>query len=106
MWVPDNTIRYSLVGADYGTVATALLDVEGFETAAGNLDNFGNFNRTGGGSSWSDEMMVTAMGIVLDNLDPSAAEGQKYLVTADVYTGSGGTEDFRLIRSGGEWIAN
>ncbi|MBR9913251.1 MAG: hypothetical protein GYB32_00255 [Algicola sp.] len=106
IWVPDNTIRYTMVGSDYTLVAAALIDTEGFEAAAGNLDNFGNFNRTGSSSSWSDDMMITAMGIVLDNLNPAAAEGQKYIVTADVYNGSGTTEDFNLIKEGGEWIAN
>ncbi|MEH6534881.1 MAG: choice-of-anchor J domain-containing protein [Psychroserpens sp.] len=106
VWVPDNTIRYTLLGSDYSLVASALLLTEGFEAAAGNLDNFGNFNRTGGSTNWSDEMMITALGIVLENLDPSAAEGQKYSVTADVYIGSNATEDFNLIKSAGEWVAN
>lgn len=56
-----------------------------------------------GPSSWSDEMMETAMDIVLDNLDPNAEEGQKYIVTALTY-GSSSTEDFNLIKSGGEWV--
>ena len=76
-WVPDNTIRYTLVASDYDVVASTLLTTAGFEDAAGNLDNYGNFNRTGGGSSWSDEMMFTAMGVMLDNLDPSAADRSK-----------------------------
>jgi hypothetical protein len=106
IWIPDNTIRYTLAGSDYSLVASALLTEPGFEDAASNLDNFGNFNRTGGGSSWSDDMMVTALGIVLDNLDSGAADGQKYIVTFDMYNGSSGTEDFNLIKEGGEWIAN
>ena len=106
VWVPDNTIRYTLVGADYDTAAAALLTEEGFEAAAANLDNFGNFNRTGGSTTWTDEMMITALGIILDSIDPGAAEEQKYIVTADVYIGSNATEDFSLIKMGGEWIAN
>lgn len=106
IWVPDNTIRYTLEGSDYSLAAAALLDEPGFEAAAGNLDNFGNFNRTGGSTTWTDEMMVTALGIILDNLDPGAAEEQKYIVTADVYIGSNATEDFSLIKIGGEWVAN
>ncbi len=105
-WVPDNTIRYSLVGSDYGDVATALLAESGFEAAAENLDNFGNFNRTGGSTSWSDTMMVRALGIVLNNLDPNALDGQKYIVTFDMYNGSSGTEDFKMIKEAGEWQAN
>jgi hypothetical protein len=105
-WVPDNTIRYTLVDSDYDVVASTLLTTAGFEDAAGNLDNYGNFNRTGGGSSWSDEMMFTAMGVVLDNLDPSAADGQKYITTYNIYDGSSGTEDRSLIKEAGIWIQN
>ena len=105
-WVPDNTIRYTLVDSDYDVVASTLLTTAGFEDAAGNLDNYGNFNRTGSGSSWSDEMMFTAMGVVLDNLDPSAADGQKYITTYNIYDGSSGTEDRSLIKEAGVWVQN
>ena len=105
-WVPDNTIRYTLVDSDYDVVASTLLTTAGLEDAAGNLDNYGNFNRTGSGSSWSVEMMVTAMGVVLDNLDPSAADGQKYITTCNIYDGSSGTEDRSLIKEAGIWIQN
>jgi len=105
VWVPDNTIRYILAGSDYGLVATALLTEPGFEAAASNLDTYGNFNRQGGTSGWSDEMMVVALGIALDNLDPGAAEEQKYIVTFDMYNGSSGTEDFALIKTDGVWVS-
>lgn len=105
-WVPDNTIRYTLVDADYSNVASALLTTPGFEDAAGNLDNYGNFNRTGSGTSWSDEMMVTAMGVVLDSIDPSAEDGQKYITTFNVYDGSSGTQELSLIKEDGAWILN
>jgi hypothetical protein len=103
-WVPDNTIRYTLVGSDYTLVSDALIAEPGFEAAAGNLANFGNFNRTGGSTSWSDDMMVTALGLVLNNLDPSAADGQKYVVTFEMYNGAGGSEDFAMIKDAGEWV--
>ncbi|WP_179343262.1 choice-of-anchor J domain-containing protein [Winogradskyella ursingii] len=102
IWVPDNTIRYTLAGSDYDLVATTLLNEEGFEAAAGNLNNFGNFNRTGSGTSWNDEMMLRAMNIVLDNLNPNAEEGQKYVVTANTF-GASSTEDFSVIKVEGEW---
>ena len=105
-WVPDNTIRYTLVDADYSNVASALLTTPGFEDAAGNLDSYGNFNRTGSATSWSDEMMVTAMGVVLDSIDPSAEDGQKYITTFNVYDGSSGTQDLSLIKDDGAWILN
>jgi len=105
-WVPDNTIRYTLVTADYDLVASTLLNEPGFEAAAANLENFGNFNRTGGGTSWSDDMLVTAFGIVLDNLNPGAEDDQKYVMIFDIFDGSSGTEEFKMIKTGGEWVSN
>lgn len=104
VWVPDNTIRYTLSGSDYSLVAAALIDVEGFVSAAGNLDTFGNFNRTGSATSWDDEMMETAIDIILDNLDPTAENGQKYIVSANTFGGSGSPEDFNAIKVDGEWV--
>jgi hypothetical protein len=106
VWVPDNTIRYTLVTSDYELVAAALLTEPGFEDAAGNLDSFGNFNRSGGSTNWSDEMVVTGLAIALDNLDPGAVEGQKYIITVSTWAPGDSTEDFSLIKTGGEWVAN
>ena len=105
-WVPDNTIRYTLVDSDYAVVASALATTTGFVEAAANLDSYGNFNRTGSATAWSDEMMVTAMGVMLDNLDPSAADGQKYITTCNIYDGSSGTENRSLVKEAGVWIQN
>ncbi len=112
IWVPDNTIRYTLNGGDYGLVASSLLTEEGYEAAAANLDNFGNFNRTGddageepsGSTNWNDLMVIRALNIVLDNIDPSAEEGQKYLVTIATWAPGNSTEEFAMIKNSGEWV--
>jgi hypothetical protein len=112
VWVPDNTIRYTLMGSDYSFAASELLTVTGYEAAAGNLDNFGNFNRTGddegdepsGTTNWNDLMLLRALNIVLDNINPSAAEGQKYIATVATWAPGNSTEDFALIKQGGEWV--
>lgn len=103
IWVPDNTIRYTLTGADYSAIEAAL---EGtYPGPAGSLGNFGNFDRRpGNANEWTDSMVLEALNVVLDILDPSAAEEQKYIVTADVYTGSSGVEDFAVIKTGGVWV--
>ena len=100
VWVPDNTIRYTLNSTDYSLVVDELTGIEGFEAAVDNLDSFGNFNRTG---PWTDDMIVTALNVVLDNLDPSAEEGQKYIVTIATWAPGNSTEDFALIKDTGEW---
>nr|WP_321232571.1 choice-of-anchor J domain-containing protein [uncultured Psychroserpens sp.] len=106
VWVPDNTIRYTLLGSDYSLAATTLLTTEGFEAAAENLDNFGNFNRAGGSTNWTDEMIITALNIILNNINPSAEEGQKYIVTFATWAPGNSTEDFSMIKTGGEWVVN
>ena len=51
-------------------------------------------------------MMITAMGVVLDNLDSAAADGQKYITTYNIYDGSSGTEERSLIKEAGVWVEN
>ncbi|NOY46857.1 MAG: hypothetical protein GXO84_01330, partial [Chlorobi bacterium] len=103
-WVPDNTIRYTLVGSDYSAIVAALSAT--YPDATASMDNFGNFDRRTSerSSEWTDSMVVEALNVVLDNLDPSAADDQKYVVTFNIYNGSSGTEDFAMIKSGGVWI--
>ena len=113
-WVPDNTIKYVMVAADYALVASSLAAEAGYESAASNLSTFGNFNRTGspdgdeasGSSNWNDLMMEKALGVVLNSVAPNAEEGQKYAVTYAYYDGSGGEGQFNLIKTGGNWVAN
>ena len=104
IWVPDNTIKYTLVSADYSYAASQLLTTEGFEAAAANLNQYGNFNTATGTSGWSTEMVATAMAILLDNLYPNAEEAQKYLLTFDIYNGGPGVQDMHLIKTNGEWV--
>lgn len=107
VWVPDNTIRYTLEPTDYDFAAAALLNESGFEAPAASVANYGNFDRRVGNSAyWSDDMVVTALGIILNNIDPSASDEQKYIVTVDIYNGSNTTEDFSVIKIAGEWVAN
>ncbi|MEH6657862.1 hypothetical protein [Leeuwenhoekiella marinoflava] len=102
-WVPDNTIAYSLGGADYAFLAAELADEYPAQTSS--MGQYGNLDRRSGNSAfWSDDMIVEAMNILLDDLDPSAAEGQKYAVTFDIYNGSNTTETFYLIKTDGVWV--
>lgn len=107
-WVPDNTIRHTLTGSDYNAIASHFLTVEGFENAAASMGNYGNLDRRPGNAAyWSDEMIVEAMGYLLNTVvDPGAAEGQKYTLTFAIYNGTNTTEDFKLIKTDGEWVSN
>jgi hypothetical protein len=106
-WVPDNTITYTLVSADYTYMSSQLSSVSGYENPASSMGNYGNFDRREGNSAyWSLEMIETAMGILLDYNDPTAADDQKYLMTYDIYNGSNTTESMSLIKTDGVWVIN
>ena len=107
-WVPDNTIKYTLVRDDYTFIGTALETVSGYETPSASAKNYGNFDRrVGNAAFWSDAMLVKAMDVLLAKVDPSAAVGQKYLMTYAIYNGSAGVESISVIKNAeGKWVAN
>lgn len=103
VWVPDNTIRYTMGPDDYAAIVAALSST--YPEATTSMDNYGNMDRRSGNpAEWTNPMVLEAINIVLDALDPSAEEEQKYIVTIDIYNGSNGTEDFAVIKMGGEWV--
>ncbi len=105
MWVPDNTIKYTLGSADFSIIADALAGNADYATAVASMERYGNFDRRPGASAyWSDEMILEAMTALLNEIAPGAEEGQKYLLTFDIYNGSNTTEDLYLIKEGGEWV--
>jgi len=105
-WVPDNTIRYSLSGADYGIIASALEDDYGNPVES--MENYSNFDRREGNSAyWSDEMLLEAMQALLNEIAPNAEVGQQYVLTFDIYNGTNTTESLSLIKDeSGTWVLN
>lgn len=102
-WIPDNTIKYAMTGSDYDAIVAALSSQ--YPDATSSMDNFGNMDRRVGNSAeWTNTMVLEAINVVLNNLNPNAAEGQKYVVTIDVFNGSRTTEDFAVIKESGEWV--
>ncbi|WP_373057366.1 hypothetical protein [Zunongwangia sp. H14] len=104
VWVPDNTIKYALTGADYGTIAAALEDE--YPDPVSSMENYSNFDRRNGNAAyWSDDMLEEAMIILLNSIAPNAEVGQKYEITYDVYNGSNITETITLIKNdAGNWV--
>lgn len=98
-WVPDNTIKYTLIPSDYATIA-ANTDL-GNETARANLERYGNFNTNGG--YWTADDILAAINYIIKSMNPSAEEGQKYLITYDTYPG--GTLEMALILEGESYVA-
>ena len=102
-WVPDNTIKYTFTSDDIAFISNALIGT--YPGPADNVGFFGSFDRrSGSGNFWNDDMLLEAFNLLLDNNNPSAEEGQKYVLTFVVYTGSTGNESKSVIKTGGVWV--
>lgn len=101
-WVPDNTIKYTLTGDDIAFISNAFSTI--YEGPADNVGFFGSFDRRSSSSNyWSDAMLLEAFGALLDNKNPGAADGQKYVLTYVIYNGSTTNETKSVIKVGGAW---
>ena len=89
-WVPDNTIKYTLTAADYALVGN---------------DRYGNFDVRSGKDEETVEARIAKISTILLNNFPSDAEGQKYIVTYNIYNGSNGVWSLAVIKQGGEYVA-
>ena len=104
-WVPDNTIRYTFTGADVTFISNAFISI--YPGPADNVGFFGSFDRRSGSANfWSDDMLLEAFNALLDNIDPSAAEEQKYVLTYVIFNGSTTNETMSVIKTGGVWVFN
>jgi len=100
-WLPDNTIKYTLVrNADYEYMASQLTDAE-YAGLIGNLGSYGDFDY-----NWSDTQIEYALSLFLDNLDPNAAEGQKYILTYVIYDNGENDYTTSFIKQDGAWVVN
>ena len=105
VWVPDNTIKYRLTSADIALIESSFIDK--YPGPADNVGFFGSFDRRSGSSNyWSDEMLIEAFNVVLDNLSPDAENDQKYILTYLIYNGSTQDESMGVIKADGEWVKN
>lgn len=102
-WVPDNTIKYTLTDPDFELIGDALINT--YPDPADSAGFYHNFDRRiGEDGYWSEEMILEAMNIFLDSLDPNAEVGQKYVITYDIYNGTNTTEDAKVIKEGAAWV--
>lgn len=102
-WVPDNTIKYTLVrNTDYEYMANELEGNTDFDNVSlTNLAGYGDFDY-----NWSDSQIEYALALFLDHLDPSAAEGQKYLLTYVIYDNGENDYQTSFIKTDGAWVVN
>jgi hypothetical protein len=104
-WVPDNTIKYDLTSTDVAFISSEFMSL--YPGPADNVGYFGSFDRrTSSSNYWSDSMLLEAFNALLDDMDSSAEEGQKYVLKYVVYTGATGNETMSLIKTDGMWVVN
>lgn len=88
-WVPDNTIKYTLVQADYDLVGNGY---------------YANFDVRAGKDEETVEVRLAKINSILLNNFPGMDEGQKFTVFYDVYSGAAEVWEMKVILSGGEYI--
>ncbi len=107
-WVPDNTIKYTLVKADYVYIAAQLEGNPDYDNVSlPNLASYGDFTYNWKDDSGSyDKLIGHALGVLADHINPTAAEGQKYSFTYVLYDNGTNDVTMNLIKTGGVWIVN
>ncbi|MDO9036939.1 MAG: hypothetical protein Q7U59_01160 [Lutibacter sp.] len=101
-WVPDNTIKYEFLKADYDYIKTTFATVDGYATAVANLTSYGNISTF----NWTPAQIDAAIGAVLMRNFPGMAEGQKFAATIYVYDGSSHNLTIKYILTGGVYVRN
>ncbi len=89
VWVIDNTIKYTLTAADY--------------TLVGN-GNYGNFDVRTGRDEETEASRIAKINTILLNNFPNDAEGQKYIVSYNIYNGAAGVWQLAVIKTGGAYV--
>jgi len=88
-WVPDNTIKYTLTAADYDLVGNG---------------NYGNFDVRTGRDEELESVRLDKINTILLNNFPSDAEGQKYIVSYNIYNGASGVWSLAVIKEGSAYV--
>ena len=89
VWVPDNTIKYTLVQADYDLVGNGY---------------YANFDVRAGKDEELESARLEKINTILLNNFPGMAEGQKFAVSYDVYSGAAEVWTMKVILSGGVYV--
>ncbi|OAD45467.1 hypothetical protein [Polaribacter atrinae] len=99
-WVPDNTIKYELVDADYTLIKDTYGANPDFAAAVANLDTYGNISTF----NWTDEQIDTVINTVINAHFSGMEEGQKFAITVFVYNGSAQNVVYRYVLNGGTYV--
>lgn len=107
-WEPDNTVKYTLGGADYGTVAGyadsnpgGIFTQEEIDGPFNNLGRFGNFDRRSSSSNyWSNDLLQRVMNLFLSDTFPGAVADQAFIITVSTYIGTNADESLTFVYDG------
>ena len=99
IWVPDNTIRYTLSNADYEYIGNSLESDPEYTDIVGTLINYHDYDY-----NWTSEQVTSSLIFFLNYLDANAEEGQKYAITYLLYDNGLNELTETFIKEGGEWI--
>ena len=101
-WVPDNTIKYEFVKADYDLIVSTFTGNAEYANAVANLKSFGNISTF----NWTIAQFDAAVNVVLKKKFPGMAEGQKFSATIYIYDGKSRNAVFNYILKSGDYIRN
>lgn len=89
-WIPDPTVYYTLIRADYNTIGASTAGTPAGRT---NLAQFGSFDVSGGANNWADADINAGLVVILNAKYASAPvdETVLYKVTYALFRGAGPT---------------
>ncbi len=104
VWVPDNTIKHTLSNDDYISIGA----IEGGDRGT-NIAQYFSFyqgSNTSGGTYWPEEEIDPVLIELLNKDYANHDDGQKYLLSCDVYKGSGvyQVRSSKFIKESGAYI--
>lgn len=88
VWVPDNTIKYTLTNADY-----ALVD----------NDRYNNFDVRDGKAEQPEAVRLEKINTILLNNFPNDEQLQKYIVSYNIYNGADAVWSLAVIKDGASY---
>lgn len=96
-WIADNTIKYTLTGDDYTSIATAYESSN--PDGSGSMSTFGNYDI----GLWSSTEIFDSITTRLDELFGPVPAGQKYLVSYAVWKPGNDVFELNVIYDGSSW---
>ena len=95
VWVPDNTVKYTLTSTDYTEIGKIVTDAAAKES----VTKYGNFDS----KFFSEADVIKYLGARLKTLFPNAEVGQKYLVSFKTFNPSGTATRHLILNASGTY---